>query len=376
MGLHIEDATRKKVPAGTVRRILPYAMRHRWSLLLLLLLTATNAGVVVAVPMILKLIIDDGIQRGRMSVVVSLSLLIAGLTVVDAAAAYLQRWLSARIGEGLIFDLRTKAFGHVQRQPLAFFARAQTGALVSRLSTDVIGAQQAVVTLLSQSTSTILTIVLVLGAMLYLSWQISVVALLMIPIFLLPARVIGRTLQRLARQRMQLDAELGSLMNERFNVAGAMLAKLYGEPVRELDEFSDRAARVRDITVRTVAIGAMLGIIVTLLTSMTSAVVYGFGGGLVINGVLQLGTLVAMATLLMRLYGPVNQLSNMHVHFLTALVSFERVFEVLDLKPLIAEREGARTLPAAQSRNGAAPDIEFDQVSFRYPSPDKRTVPA
>jgi ATP-binding cassette subfamily B protein len=365
-----------KVRPGTFRRVVPYAMRHRRSLLLLLLLTLASASVASANPLILKAIIDDGIQPGRMTLVVQLALLIAGLAVVDAGASYMQAWISARIGLGLVYDLRTTVFDHIQSQPVAFFARSQTGALVSRLNNDVVGAQQGVTTLLSQSTDTILKIIFTLATMFYLSWQITVVALIMIPLFLLPAKIIGRVLQRLSRQRMQLDAELGTMMNERFNVSGALLTKLYGQPAHESAEFSGRAGKVRDMAIRTVSIGALLGIIVTLLTSFTSAVVYGFGGSLVIDGALQLGTLVAMAMLLARLYGPVNQLSSMHVSFVTALVSFDRVFEVLDLKPYVAERPDAHSLNGTYAAGKSAPDIEFDQVSFRYPKARDVSIPS
>jgi ATP-binding cassette subfamily B protein len=256
------------------------------------------------------------------------------------------------------------------------------------LNTDVVDAQQAITTLLSQATSTLLTLVLVLATMVYLSWQITVAALVMIPLFLLPGKAIGRRLQRLTRQRMQLDAEMGSMMNERFNVSGAMLSKLYGRPDDESAAFAGRAAQVRDISTVTLVYGRMLFIIVTLLTALTSTLVYGLGGSLAIAGALQIGTLVAMVTLLLRLYGPINQLSNMQVNFMTALVSFDRVFEVLDLKPHITERPGVPALStvwsvtkrsagngsgaanggaAATARNGAGPDIEFDGVSFRYP---------
>jgi ATP-binding cassette, subfamily B, bacterial len=366
----------QKVRPGTVRRVVPYAMRYKRSLFLLLALTIASAGVASASPLILKAIIDDGIQPGKMTLVYQLALLIAGLAVLDAAASYAQAWVSARIGQGLVFDLRTKVFDHIQRQPVAFFARSQTGALVSRLNNDVVGAQQAVTTLLSQSTDTILKVAFTLATMFYLSWQITVVALVMIPLFLLPAKFIGRVLQRLARRRMQLDAEMGTMMNERFNVAGALLTKLYGEPRFESAEFSGRASKVRDMAIRAASIGALLGIIVTLLTSFTSAVVYGFGGSLVIDRTLELGTLVAMAMLLSRLYGPVNQLSSMHVAFVTALVSFDRVFEVLDLKPSVAERPDARSLNGTYAAGTTAPDIEFDQVSFRYPRAGDVSIPS
>ncbi|MER6079116.1 ABC transporter ATP-binding protein [Streptomyces sp. NPDC001833] len=359
-----ESITRQRVKKGTVRRILPYTRNYRWSLLVLMLTTVVNAGIAVATPLMLKMIIDDGIEPRDRSVVIWLCLAVAGLALVDALAVYVQSWCSGRIGEGIVYELRTQVFAHVQDQPLAFFTRAQTGALVSRLNTDVIGARQAVTTLLSQSVSTLLTLVLVLGAMFYLSWQITLAALVMIPLFLVPVRLIARRLQRLTRQTMQLDAEMSSMMNERFNVAGAMLAKLYGRTADESGIFAGKAARVRDVAVVGVVWGRLLFIIVSVLTAMTTALVYGLGGVLTIDGTLQIGTLVAMVTLLLRLYGPINQLTTMQSTAMIALVSFDRVFEVLDLKPIVAERPEARPLPAADS----APDIEFDQVAFRYPS--------
>lgn len=372
MGLRFDDdsITKQKVRPGTVRRIVPYAMRYRGLLVVLLLTTVVNAVVTAAGPVVLKMIIDDGILPRRLGVVVGLCLTIAALALVDAVAMYVQTWCSGRIGEGVVYDLRTKVFAHVQQQPLAFFTRAQTGALVSRLNADVVGARQAVTTLLSDSVTTLLTLVLLLGAMLYLSWQITVAALLMIPFFLLPVRLIARRLQRLTRETMQLDAEMSSMMNERFNVSGAMLAKLYGHAQDETAAFATRAGRVRDIAVGGVVYGRLLFIIVTVLTSLTTALVYGLGGALTIEGTLPIGTLVAMVTLLLRLYGPVNQLSTMQVTAMTAVVSFDRVFEVLDLKPLISERPGARDLPA-HTPGDAAPEIEFDEVSFRYPSADE-----
>ncbi|HTI26828.1 MAG TPA: ABC transporter ATP-binding protein [Kutzneria sp.] len=365
--LRDESMTRQRIRPGTVRRILPYALRHRWPLAALLAATAVDAVITAANPLILKTLIDDGISPGRLPVVVWLSLSIAGLALVDAAAVFVQTWFSGRVGQGLVYDLRTAAFDHVQRQPLAFFTRARTGSLVSRLNTDVVGAQQAVTSLLSQTLSTVLTLGLVLATMFYLSWQITVAALAMVPFFLLPAKAIGRRIQRLTREGMQQDAEMGVLMNERFNVAGAMLAKLYGRPEEESAEFAGRAGRVRDVAVATGVYGRMFVIIVSVLTALTTALVYGVGGALTIAGTLRLGTLVAMVTLLLRLYGPINQLTNMQINVMTALVSFDRVFEVLDLEPLIAERPDARTVPG----DGPAPDIEFDGISFRYPSRDE-----
>jgi len=363
--------TRQKVKAGTIRRILPYAKRYRWALAVLMMMTVIDAVITAGSPLVLRVIIDNGIIPRRMGVVVWLSLLIAGLAVLDAITIYIQTWFSGRVGQGLIYDLRTQVFSHVQRQPLMFFIRAQTGSLVSRLNTDVVGAQQALTSLLSQTVSTVLTLVLVLATMFILSWQITVVALAMLPFFILPGKWVGRRLQRLTREGMQLDAELGSMMNERFDVAGATLTKLYGRPAEESSVFNGRAGRVRDIAVLSGVYGRVLFIIASLLTALASALVYGLGGALAIHHALQIGTLVAMVTLLLRLYGPVNQLTNMQVNIMTALVSFDRVFEVLDLKPLIAERPDAWPLMITRSSDksddGAIPDIEFDQVSFRYP---------
>jgi len=335
---------------------------------LLLVTTALHATIVAMGPLILKFIIDDGLIPKRLSVIVMLSLLLVGLALVDAVAIYAQTWLSARVGQGVLYDVRTEVYAHVQRQALAFFTRTQTGALVSRLNTDVIGAQQAVTTLLSQATSTVLTLVLVILTMLYLSWQITLIVLVMIPLFLLPTKAIGRRLQRLTRRRMELDAEMASLMNERFNVSGAMLAKLYGEPKRDADAFAGRAANVRDVATAGMVWGQMLVIVFTVLTAVTVALVYGLGGKLTIDGVLEVGTLVALATLLLRLFGPINQLSSMHVQVMAALVSFDRIFEILDRRPLIEERAGAHPLRVGGARDGKAPDIEFDRVSFRFPS--------
>ena len=296
----------------------------------------------------------------------------AGLALVSAILSFAQRWYSARIGEGLIYDLRTEVFGHVQRQPIAFFTRAQTGSLVSRLNSDVIGAQQAITSTLSSIVSNALTLILVLIAMFSLSWLVTLITLVMIPAFVIPARLVARRLQRLTRESMQLDAAMGSTMTERFNVAGAMLVKLFGKPEQETDVFAGRAARVRDIGVVTAMYGSTLFIALTLLASMATAVVYGVGGTLVIHHAFELGTLVALTALLARLYGPITSLSNVQVDVMTALVSFDRVFEVLDLKPLIQEKPGAVPLrasaPAADGQPGSAPAVDFRQVSFHYPA--------
>jgi ATP-binding cassette subfamily B protein len=343
---------------------------------LLLLAAALDAGITVGNPVLLGIIIDRGILPHRLGVVIECSLLLAGLALADAVATYLRIWSSARIGQGLVLNLRTQVFSHVQRQPLAFFTRSQTGSLVSRLNTDVIGAQQAVTSLLSQMLSLVLTLALVLSAMFVLSWQISIAALVVIPLFVLPAKMVGKRVQRLAREGMQLDADLGSMMNERFNVAGAMLAKLYGRPEEDTELFAKKAGRVRDIVVMTNVYGSGLPIVLVLLAALMSALVYGLGGSLVISGSLRIGTLVTLALLISRLYGPINQLTNVQVNFMTALVSFDRVFELLDLKPLIMDSPEAAALTVAGNgkgngngkRNGLAPPVEFEHVSFRYPA--------
>ncbi|MFF7981470.1 ABC transporter ATP-binding protein [Streptomyces sp. NPDC007901] len=367
-----ESITRQRIRPGTIRRILPYALRHRWSVLFLLLATAADATATAVQPLILKAIIDDGIIPRRTGTVVAWALVVTALAVLNSAALLAQAWFSGRVGEGLIYDLRTAVYDHVQRQSVAFFCRTQTGALVSRLNTDVVGAEQAVTALLTQTTSTLLSLVLVLSAMFYLSWQISLVVLLFIPLFLIPGKVLGRRMQRLSREQMQLDAEVGSLMNERFTVAGSMLVQLYGRPRTESARFAERVGRIRDVAVVAVVHSRLLVVIGTLLAALTSAVVYGLGGVLAVRGSLELGTLVAMAALLTRLYGPINQLSNMQASFMTALVSFDRVFEVLDLRPLVTERKDARPLlhgtAAAGDRAPSAPEIVFEGVSFRYPT--------
>ncbi|WP_207899408.1 ABC transporter ATP-binding protein [Amycolatopsis pittospori] len=362
------DVTRQRIKPGTVRRILPYLKPYRGNVLLLLIVTIVDALIIVSTPLLFKILIDDGIIPSDLSVVVWVAVAAAGLALLQAVVGYAASWFSARISEGLVYDLRTQVFRHVQRQPLAFFTRAQTGSLVSRLNTDVVAAQQALTSLFSMVTSSALVLLLVLATIFTLSWVVGLISLVVLPFFILPGKVVGRRLQRLLRESMQLDAELGSLMNERFNVAGALLAKLYGRPDDEAGMFADRSGRVRDLGIRTAVYSRMLLITVTLLASLATAVVYGLGGGLVVDGAFQIGTLVALAVLLTRLFGPINQLSNVQAQVMTALVSFDRLFEVLDLKPLIDEKPDAVSLPTRVSRNGSAPDIEFDRVSFRYPA--------
>jgi ATP-binding cassette subfamily B protein len=362
----------QRLKPGTVRRIFSYARPYRRELALFLVLVALDAGITVAVPLLLRALIDDGILPRRTGIVLGIGAAVAGLALFDALLSLGQRWYSARIGEGLIYDLRTEVFTHVQRQPIAFFTRAQTGSLVSRLNSDVIGAQQALTSTLSSVVANVLSLVLVLIVMMSLSWQVTIVALVLIPLFIMPARIVGRRLQRLTRESMQLDAAMGSTMTERFNVAGAMLVKLFGRPKEEAEVFGGRAARVRDIGVQTAMFGSSLFVALTLLASLATAVIYGLGGWLVISNFFKIGTLVALAALISRLYGPITSLSNVQVDVMTALVSFDRVFEVLDLKPLIEDEPDAVPLEAGAADGAAdrrdAPAIDFDHVWFRYPT--------
>jgi ATP-binding cassette, subfamily B, bacterial len=367
------SVTKQRLRPGTVRRIATYARRYRLDLAIFILAAALDAVITVSIPVLLGVIIDKGIVPKRAGVVLLLAGVAVALALFDAGLNIAQRYFTARVGEGLIYDLRTEVFGHVQRQPIAFFTRAQTGSLVSRLNSDVIGAQQALTSTLSSVVSSVLQLLLVLAAMLYYSWLVTVIALALLPMFIVPARLVGRRLQRLTRESMQLDAAMGSTMTERFNVAGAMLVKLFGKPGAESEVFAGRAAKVRDIGVVQAMYGGTLFIGLTLLASLATAVVYGVGGTLVIHGAFQIGALVTLALLLQRLYGPITSLSNVQINVMTALVSFDRVFEVLDLKPLIEDRPGAEPLMVDGQANGSDPagppaDIVFDHVSFRYPA--------
>jgi ATP-binding cassette, subfamily B, bacterial len=368
--------THQKLKKGTVRRILTYARPYRGALIAFMVTTALDALITVVSPLLLRAIIDRGILPRNQAIVIAIAGALAAVALFDAFLGVANRWFSARIGESLIYDLRTQVFRHVQRQPVAFFTRAQTGSLVSRLNSDVIGAQQAITTTMSSVLSSALSLIAILITMFYLSWLVSLIALALIPLFILPARRVGRRMQRLTRESMQLDAQMGSTMTERFNVAGAMLVKLFGRPREEEEVFADRAARVRDIGVSTAMYGSVFFISLTLLAALATAVVYGLGGSLIIHGAFQLGTLVALTALLSRVYGPITSLSNVQVTVMTALVSFDRVFEVLDLKPLIEDKPGAVELPRTAAASGAArtgaddpaPDIEFRDVTFRYPN--------
>ena len=356
---------RQRLAPGTLPRIAAFAQPYSRQVWAFLVLVIIDACLIVATPLLFKRIIDEGVIPGDTGVVVTVALIVAGIAVLEALLTLVQRWYSSRIGEGLIYDLRTRVFSHVQRMPVAFFTRTQTGALISRLNNDVIGAQQAFTSTLSGVVSNVIGLVLVTIAMLALSWQITLGALVLLPVFIVPARLVGRRLQQLTREQMQLNAGMSTTMTERFNVAGALLVKLFGRPAEEDAQFARGAAQVRDIGVQIAMSNRVFFTALTLVASLATALVYGVGGVLAAGGSLEVGTLVALAALLGRLYGPLTALSNVRVDVMTALVSFERVFEVLDLPPMIADRPGAAVLP----RNAAT--VEFDQVAFRYPSAEE-----
>ena len=350
---------------GTRRRVLSYAAAYKPQIAIFLALTVVDSLLVVASPLILQRLVDGGVIPRNAALVIQLSVLVALIAVADAVLTLVERWFSSRIGEGLIFDLRTEVFSHVLRQPIAFFTRAQTGALVTRLNSDVIGAQQAFTSVLQNLVGNAISLVVIALAMASLSWQLTVGAFLLVPLFLLPARIIGRRLATLARAQMVLNASMGAQMSERFNVAGALLVKLFGDPKREDAEYSAHSAGVRDVGIKLAVNRSVFFVALALVASLATAMVYGFGGVMAVDGILTVGTLLALAALLGRLYAPLTALSNVRVDVMTALVSFERVFEVLDLKPLVAEKPGAVDLPDEPVR------VEVDNVSFRYPSADE-----
>ena len=356
------SVTGQKVARGTIRRILGYARPYRPLIVLFLGTLVVTSLLSVAQPLLFRRIVDDGISVGNASLVTWTALAIAGLAIADAAFGIVSRWYSARIGEGLIFDLRSQVYDHVQHQSIAFFTRAQTGALISRLNSDVIGAQQAFTSTLGGVLGNLISVSVVLVAMFALSWQITLASLILVPVFLLPARYMGRRLQALTREQMGLNAEMSSQMTERFNVSGALLVKLFGRPEDEASLFAGRARRVRDIGIRIAMANRWFFTALTLVAALATAVTYGLGGNLVIQGAITLGTLLALVALLAQLYGPLTALSNVRVDIMTALVSFERVFEVLDLDPLVREPAEPQALPSG------ALGVEFDSVSFTYPT--------
>ncbi len=348
-----------------VKRIFGYARPYK-ALVIAFLVTLVLASLLtVAQPLVFRQIIDNGIAQGNAALVTSLAVLVAVLALLDAGINLVGRWYSARIGEGLIYDLRTQVYDHVQRQSVAFFTRAQTGALVSRLNSDVIGAQQAFTSTLGGVVGNLITASIVLVTMFLLSWQVTLLSLVLVPLFLLPARWMGRRLQALTKQQMQVNAQMSTQMTERFNVAGALLVSLFGRPEREHGEFAGRAAQVRDAGVSIAMANRWFFTALLLVGSIATAITYGVGGNLVIDGAITLGTLLALVALLAQLYGPLTALSNVRIDVMTALVSFERVFEVLDLPPLVRDAPDAITAPAGPL------SVEFDHVGFRYPTADE-----
>ena len=358
----------RPVSRQTVRRIVAFARPYRPQVAWFLALVVIGAAMVVATPLLFQRIVDDGVLAGDRGLVVRLALVIALIAFVEAGLTLAQRWYSARIGEGLIYDLRRQVFGHVQRMPLAFFTRTQTGALVSRLNNDVIGAQRAFTSTLSGVVSNVISLAMVVGTMLLLSPVITLVALALLPLFLLPAKWAGRQLAGLSREQMQLNADMGTSMTERFGVGGALLVKLFGRSDEERAVFDAKAEGVRDLGVRIAMSSRVFFSALTLVAALATALVYGIGGLFTISGTLTVGTLLALAALMGRLYGPLTALSNVRVDVMTALVSFERVFEVLDLEPSIQDRPDAVDLP-----RGAA-GIELDRVSFHYPRADEMSL--
>ncbi len=349
-----------KLQPGTLRRIIAFARPYKASVFFFLATVIIDAVLVITTPLLLSRLIDDGVIPKNDTVVTVIALSIAALAIFDAVMNIIGRWFSSQIGEGLIFDLRSQVFEHVQRQSIAFFTRTQTGALISRLNSDVIGAQQAFTSTLSGVVSNVLSLILVLGALLYLSWQITLISLVLVPIFLLPSRAMGRRIQALTRDSMNGNAEMSGMMNERFNVSGALLVSLYGDANAEGQSFRGKARRVADIGIKIALANRVFFIGLTLVASISTAIAYGLGGHLAIDGSISVGKLLAIAALLARLYGPLTALSNVRVDVMTALVSFERVFEVLDLEPMVKSPKLPIDIPASTR-------LKFKDVEFAYP---------
>ncbi|MGI9063624.1 MAG: ABC transporter ATP-binding protein [Pseudonocardiaceae bacterium] len=362
--MRTRDVPRALAP-GTLRRIAGFARPHHAKLAAFLALSTVAAVLAVATPVLAGWVVDGIVDRAGAGVVVGFAVLIALIAVVDAGVGLASRWQSARIGESLILDLRRAVFTHVQRMPVAFFTRTRTGALVSRLNNDVIGAQTALTSTLSGLVTNVIQLVLTLVVMLTLSWQVTALALLLLPVFVLPARSMGLRLADLRREASVHNAAMTTQMTERFSAPGATLVKLFGRPEEEADEFGDRANRVRDIGVRSAMAARVFLTALTLVSALATALVYGLGGWLALQGQLAAGTVVSLALLLTRLYSPLTALANARVDIMTALVAFERVFEVLDVQPMITEARDARTVPAG------AVAVEFDAVRFGYPAADQ-----
>ena len=358
------SVTQVRVTKGTARRMFQFARPYRTILFVFLVLIVVDAVIGVINPLIFRAIIN-GIPHHRTTLIVGLALLAAGLAIVGAGLSIGERWVSAKVGEGLIFDMRSQVFAHIGRMPLAFFTRTQTGALISRLNNDVLGAQQAFTDTLSSVVSNLVSVALVLVAMFFLSWQITLLSLIILPVFVIPARRVGRRLSSITRESYGLNAQMNTTMTERFNVSGALLVKLFGRPSQERKSFEDKAGRVRDIGVTQAMYARFFIAALTLTASLATALVYGWGGVQAAEGALSTGTVVALALYLTRLYGPLTSLSNVQVDVMTALVSFDRVFEVLDLPAMIDEKPDAVPVPAGPAR------VEFDHVDFSYPTAEE-----
>ncbi|UWZ38477.1 ABC transporter ATP-binding protein [Dactylosporangium roseum] len=359
-----DELAGKRLSRATTRRIIAFARPYRRDISVFLLTVVLGAAIGVATPYLAGDVINkiNAGGPGAGGAIVRVAFLIAGLAVADALLSLVQRWYSARIGEGIILSLRTQVYDHVQRMPLQFFTRTQTGALVSRLNNDVQGAQRAFTSTLSGVVSNVIQLVLTAAVMVTLSWQVTLLSLVMLPVFILPARRVGKRLAAITREAYQLDAQMNATMTERFGVAGALLVKLFGRPDAEAERFADRAGRVRDIGIQTAMYSRVFFVSMLLVASLAQALTYGLGGWFAVGGQITAGTVVTLALLLTRLYGPLTALSNVRVDVMSALVSFERVFEVLDLAPAIAERPGARDIPKGSAK------VEFRDVHFRYPS--------
>ncbi len=355
----------QEVTKGTAKRMFRFARPYRTILAVFLVLIVVDAVIGVANPLIFREIINAGILGHDKGIIVTLALVAAGLAVVDAGLSIAERWVSAKVGEGLIYDMRSQVFAHIQKMPVAFFTRTQTGALISRLNNDVLGAQQAFTDILSSVVSNLVSVTLVLIAMFFLSWQITLLSLVILPVFVIPAKRVGRKLSSITRESYGLNAQMNTTMNERFNVSGALLVKLFGRPGDELGAFNDKAGRVRDIGVTQAMYARFFIAALSVTASLATALVYGWGGIKAVEGQLSVGTVVALAAYLTRLYGPLTSLSNVQVDVMTALVSFDRVFEILDLEPMIKDAPGAVPVPPGPAT------VEFSHVDFRYPSAEE-----
>jgi len=360
-----QSVKNQKLKAGTFKRILAFASPYRKYLIIFLTTVVIDALLVVATPLLLRSLVDEGVVKGRGDVVTKLALIVGLLAIVDAIFSALGRWFSSRIGEGLIYDLRSQVFEHVQKQSVAFFTRTQTGSLISRINSDVIGAQQAFTSTLSGVISNALTLILVAAAMLTLSWQITLVSLVLLPIFIIPTKWIGKRLAGYTRRSFELNAEMSSNMTERFNVSGALLVALYGDRSAESTNFRGKARRVADMGIKIAMLNRIFFIAMTSVAAIATSFAYGIGGHLAINQKITIGTLLAITALLARLYGPLTALSNIRVDVMSALVSFERVFEVLDLEPMVKESANPKII------SNAIPAIAFENVFFVYPKAEE-----